>query len=1249
MTIYYINTGSSANKGDGDTLRTAFNKINTNFQYVGSIADAILSGGVAEIQAGQGITIDSPTGIVTISATTATASILGSVKIGNGISIDDNGIISVVPAPVTTWATLADVNNSNGPTQIAIGQYAGQSFRHNPNGGNTVSIGNQAGYNGQGSASVAIGHEAGYNSQGAGIYDSIAIGYQAGHNVQNRYSVAIGHQAGYDTQGGGAGSGSAVAIGLGAGQIIQDQNAVAIGAYAGQSHQGGDAVAIGGYAGTTNQGINSVALGFLAGTTNQGEIAVAIGYRAGTTNQPTRTIILNATGSEVDGVRNQTDSFYVAPIRNDVTATNNTLYYNPSTYELTYGPASVSQLTNGPATLSFTTNSGLLVTSGFNIIGYTTGAPRLNPAEASIAVGFYAGNTDQDLSAIAIGHGAGQTSQGAGAIAIGKYAGSNYQTTGSIIINANAGGRSVDAPLEGLYIAPIRNDATATNNTLYYNTTTFELTYGPAAAGSVVQSDTAPATANTTTLWYDTVGGRQYIYYDNSWVDTNPSIAYTLPTASTSSIGGVQIGTGISIDNSGTISVIPVTTVTWATLVDVNNANGPDKIALGTNAGATSQSSSAVAIGNGAGNLTQGVGSVAIGNSAGQTTQGNYAVSIGLEAGGSGQHDSSVAVGQYAGQTTQGESAVAIGNGAGANTQSNYAIAIGNAAGNVTQGQEAVAIGIASGQTNQGMYAVAIGSGAGQTTQGSNAVAFGPSAGQTMQGDYAVAIGLGAGQNTQTIYAVAIGTSAGNVAQGNYAVAIGVASGNQTQGACAVAAGPSAGQFTQGASAVAIGDTAGIYTQGQSAVAIGQYAGQTTQGTASVAIGNNAGATTQSSYSVAIGPDAGSTNQGGESVAIGSAAGGFEQGATAIAIGGSAGTTAQGEGAISIGYETGGTYGGAADIPYISGGFLSTTLVVSSTAPVKAGMMVVGTGYTSRQTVVAVVSATWLTISGLADSQPVGTVSFIGRQNPNAIAIGNGAGSGMQRQNAIAIGAFAGGQALQETNSIIINATGVALENTATSGLFIAPIRESAVTDVVAYYNTSTKEVTYGPAAPVTTSTLVNGLHTLTLNIDGALTTNGTDTNVYIETVGTDTNHLWTFDSTGTIVFPDGTQQTTAYKRTTGSWTIAAGTGTYSITVPANGVYQIWVRGNIDNGILSYVATAHVTNPNVPVIGSQRGYNYTDGGSPILLTSMPSQFIGTEGTIATGSIAGTTNNVFEFGISNSSGSTQTVYWGYVTL
>lgn len=42
--INFINTGSSANKGDGDTLRTAFNKINSNFRYLSTFTGASFNG-----------------------------------------------------------------------------------------------------------------------------------------------------------------------------------------------------------------------------------------------------------------------------------------------------------------------------------------------------------------------------------------------------------------------------------------------------------------------------------------------------------------------------------------------------------------------------------------------------------------------------------------------------------------------------------------------------------------------------------------------------------------------------------------------------------------------------------------------------------------------------------------------------------------------------------------------------------------------------------------------------------------------------------------------------------------------------------------------------------------------------------------------------------------------------------------------------------------------------------------------------
>ena len=67
MTIQYINTGTASNQGDGDTLRTAFRKINDNFRE-------LYDQSVPQIA----------------SATTA-----GIVKIGPGLSISGSGVLTV--------------------------------------------------------------------------------------------------------------------------------------------------------------------------------------------------------------------------------------------------------------------------------------------------------------------------------------------------------------------------------------------------------------------------------------------------------------------------------------------------------------------------------------------------------------------------------------------------------------------------------------------------------------------------------------------------------------------------------------------------------------------------------------------------------------------------------------------------------------------------------------------------------------------------------------------------------------------------------------------------------------------------------------------------------------------------------------------------------------------------------------------------------------------------------------------------
>jgi hypothetical protein len=116
----------------------------------------------------------------------------------------------------------------------------------------------------------------------------------------------------------------------------------------------------------------------------------------------------------------------------------------------------------------------------------------------------------------------------------------------------------------------------------------------------------------------------------------------------------------------------------------------------------------------------------------------------------------------------------------------------------------------------------------------------------------------------------------------------------------------------------------------------------------------------------------------------------------------------------------------------------------------------------------------------------------------------------------------------------------------------------------------------------------------------------------------------------------------------TGSWTLSAGTNTVSFTVTAGESYVMWVNGNIPNGIVNWNATVTLSNSNVPVIGVQYGWYYLAGNN-LVLTSIPSQIVGTAGTISTSAPAGSNTNTFTFGITNNSGSSQIVYYGYVKV
>ena len=154
------------------------------------------------------------------------------------------------------------------------------------------------------------------------------------------------------------------------------------------------------------------------------------------------------------------------------------------------------------------------------------------------------------------------------------------------------------------------------------------------------------------------------------------------------------------------------------------------------------------------------------------------------------------------------------------------------------------------------------------------------------------------------------------------------------------------------------------------------------------------------------------------------------------------------------------------------------------------------------------------------------------------------------------------------------------------------------------------------------------------------------------------------FDNTGNLTLPangdilmtgvnsnialGGTITANNFTSNTNSWTLAAGTNTVSFSVPLNGVYSLWVRGNIPNGIVTYTATVVVSNPNTPVVGSSYGWYYA-AGNALVLTAMPTQIVGTVNSISNAVVSTATANVFTFGITNNSGTSQVVNYGYTRL
>ena len=199
------------------------------------------------------------------------------------------------------------------------------------------------------------------------------------------------------------------------------------------------------------------------------------------------------------------------------------------------------------------------------------------------------------------------------------------------------------------------------------------------------------------------VASGAYIGKDGEmWVDTNTNL---LKISDGATPGGVIVTTDGTSGGA------------WADITNISNANGPTSVVIGKNAGGA------------------GTNAVAVGEDAGKTTQGTEAVAIGVQAGQTTQSNQAVAIGPYTGKTTQGASAVAVGKSAGETNQGAQSVAIGLSAGKTNQAANSIVINATGGAVENVVEDVFIvkpvrNGGAGALPTGFHAVAYNPTTGE---------------------------------------------------------------------------------------------------------------------------------------------------------------------------------------------------------------------------------------------------------------------------------------------------------------------------------------------------------------------------------------------------------------------------------------------------------------------------------------------------------------------------------------
>ena len=208
-----VNIGLSVNDKTGDTLRTAFDKINQNFTELYTLTGGT-STALTELAQDYAaplfnhashtnitVTYDDANNKILLTGTPAQVQSNWTASSGLGVILNKPTLFSGSYTDLTGTPTIpaaaawpvTNTSGASGPTKVAIGQKAGDVTQ----GYSALAIGANAGETSQGNSAVAIGEYTGTTNQGD---YAVAVGRSAGYTAQGANAVAIGRLAGYSSQ-----------------------------------------------------------------------------------------------------------------------------------------------------------------------------------------------------------------------------------------------------------------------------------------------------------------------------------------------------------------------------------------------------------------------------------------------------------------------------------------------------------------------------------------------------------------------------------------------------------------------------------------------------------------------------------------------------------------------------------------------------------------------------------------------------------------------------------------------------------------------------------------------------------------------------------------------------------------------------------------------------------------------------------------------------------------------------------------